>query len=54
MGLEKEFRKSLDLSSGGAFLHLPTSEARAKLKKFSEATCLSNELSKEEEESSPK
>jgi hypothetical protein len=53
MGLGKESRESLDLSSRGAFLHLPTSEARAKLEKFSEATRLSNELSEEEEESSP-
>jgi hypothetical protein len=53
MGLGKESRESLDLSSGGAFLHLPTSEARAKLEKFSETTRLSNELSEEEEESSP-
>jgi hypothetical protein len=50
MGLAKESRESLNLSSGGAFLHLPTSETRAKLEKFSEATSLSNELFEEEEE----
>jgi hypothetical protein len=56
VGLSKDFRESLDLASGGAFLHLSTSEARAMLNRISKITpCTSihNELSEEETESSP-
>jgi hypothetical protein len=39
-GLSKDSREFLDLSSGGAFIHLLTSEERVMLKKItSQATC---------------
>jgi hypothetical protein len=38
VGLSGDSRESLDLSSGGAFLHLPISEARAMIEKISQAT----------------
>jgi hypothetical protein len=56
VGLSKDSRESLDLSSGGAFLHLPISEARAMIEKISQATywtSFHDELFEEEEESSP-
>jgi hypothetical protein len=55
-GLSMDSREYLDLSSGGVFLHLPISEARPMIKKISQVTrwtSIHDELSKEEEESSP-
>jgi hypothetical protein len=56
MGLNKDSRKSLDLASREAFLHLSTSKARSMLNKISEKTLCTNihyELHEEENESSP-
>ena len=49
--------ESLDVASRGAFLHLPTSEARAMLDRISGKTLytsIHNELPEEEKEASPK
>jgi hypothetical protein len=56
MGLSKDSRESLDLSSRGAFLHLSASETRSMLNKISEKTTCTSihyELPKKEKESSP-
>jgi hypothetical protein len=56
MGLSKDSRESLDLSSRGAFRHLSASEARAMLNRISEkipCTSIHYELPEEEKESSP-
>ena len=50
LGLTIESRESLDLASGGAFLHLSITEARPMLEKVVQAY---PELSEEEKESSP-
>jgi hypothetical protein len=55
MGLSKDSREPLNVASGGAFLYLSTSDARAMLNRISKITpCTSihNELSEEETESS--
>jgi hypothetical protein len=57
MDLSKDSRKSLDLASIGAFLHLFASEARSMLNKISEKTSCTSihyELPKKEKESSLK
>ena len=57
MGLRKDSRESLDAASRGAFLHLSTSEARAKLDRISgktPCTSIHYELLEEEKESSLK
>jgi hypothetical protein len=54
--LSKDSRESLDLASGGAFLHLSASEARSMLNKISEkapCTSIHYEFPEEEMESSP-
>jgi hypothetical protein len=50
LGLTKESKESLVLASGGAFLHLPITEAKSMLEKVVQAY---SELSEEEKESSP-
>ena len=56
MDLSKDSKKSLDLASSGAFLHLPASEARSMLDKISGktlCTSINNEPLEEEKKSSP-
>jgi hypothetical protein len=56
MGLSKNSAQSLDQASRGAFLHLPTSEARSMLDRISGKTpytSIHNELPEEEKKSSP-
>jgi hypothetical protein len=57
MGFSKDSMESLDAASGGAFLHLSTSEAWSILDKISgrtPCTSIPNKLPEEEKESSPK